>query len=198
MPRTPSTPGRRPTPADALILALATALAVPGWWWVWRWYPGPGKDLADAIALGLAGWPTREAGFLLMCCSVPVAAAWTVALIPLRLRRPRPPRRRLAGQPGLAATVGAGGSLAISGLWIAAVRAAGGEAIFEDNDVALWQVVAAPGLAGAAVLGSWIALILGRRWRAEASWIDRLGRLLGCYWIALAIAAPVVAGWVFY
>jgi hypothetical protein len=38
-----------------------------------------------------------------------------------------------------------------------------------------------------AVMAAWAALILGRRWRAEPTWIDRAGRCCGFYWIALAL-----------
>jgi hypothetical protein len=38
-----------------------------------------------------------------------------------------------------------------------------------------------------AVMAAWATLILGRRWRAESSWIDRAGRCCGFYWIALSV-----------
>jgi hypothetical protein len=38
---------------------------------------------------------------------------------------------------------------------------------------------------GFAVAGVWLALLLVGRWKAEPSWIDRLGRALGCLWIVL-------------
>jgi hypothetical protein len=38
-----------------------------------------------------------------------------------------------------------------------------------------------------AVGAAWTALIVGRRWRAEPTWIDRAGRCCGFYWIALAV-----------
>jgi hypothetical protein len=44
-----------------------------------------------------------------------------------------------------------------------------------------------PRVAGFVVAGSWIALFLAGRWRPERSWIDRLGRLIGWFWIAAAI-----------
>ena len=40
---------------------------------------------------------------------------------------------------------------------------------------------------GDAVAGAWLALVFGRRWRPEAGWIDRGGRLLGAYWILCVI-----------
>ncbi|HEV3122830.1 MAG TPA: hypothetical protein VGY53_13040 [Isosphaeraceae bacterium] len=35
-----------------------------------------------------------------------------------------------------------------------------------------------------AVMGSWLALALGRRWRAQPTWLDRAGRALAASWIA--------------
>ena len=36
-----------------------------------------------------------------------------------------------------------------------------------------------------AVITSWLALLLSGRWRAEPSWLDRAGRVFGCYWVGL-------------
>jgi len=37
----------------------------------------------------------------------------------------------------------------------------------------------------AAVVLGWLALLLTRRWSAEASWIDRAGRCLALAWIVM-------------
>jgi hypothetical protein len=34
-----------------------------------------------------------------------------------------------------------------------------------------------------AILGAWSALAICGRWSPEPSWIDRLGRILGVFWI---------------
>ena len=41
---------------------------------------------------------------------------------------------------------------------------------------------------GLAVLVSWMTLFVGGRWRSEATWLDRLGRAMGLYWIMAAFA----------
>jgi hypothetical protein len=41
---------------------------------------------------------------------------------------------------------------------------------------------------GLAILISWMTLFAGRRWRAEPSWIDRIGRAMGFYWVVAALA----------
>jgi hypothetical protein len=43
-----------------------------------------------------------------------------------------------------------------------------------------------------AVLGSWLALALSRRFRPERSWIDRAGRALGLYWVLLLLTLVVI------
>jgi hypothetical protein len=43
-----------------------------------------------------------------------------------------------------------------------------------------------------AVVGSWLALAISRRWRPERSWIDRAGRILGLYWAFLFVTQHVI------
>jgi hypothetical protein len=44
------------------------------------------------------------------------------------------------------------------------------------------------------VPGAWLFLLLSGRWRAKADWIDRLGQILGAYWI-LHLAHLVFNNW---
>ena len=47
--------------------------------------------------------------------------------------------------------------------------------------------------AGFAVACVWIVLWLSGVWRAEPSWIDRTGRVLGIYWVSnCIIAVPLI------
>jgi len=39
------------------------------------------------------------------------------------------------------------------------------------------------GYAAAGVAGAWLILMLAGWWRPEPSWIDRLGRVLGLFWV---------------
>jgi hypothetical protein len=43
-----------------------------------------------------------------------------------------------------------------------------------------------------AVFGTWSLLIFNRRWRPEQSWIDRVGRCLGIYWLAAGLVVPIL------
>ena len=96
----------------------------------------------------------------------------TPALIVARLRRPRPPLRRLAFQPGFVA-------LCLSAL-IGII----------DVDLTFFELVSFPPLIermlpGAAVLASWSILAAVGHWHPEASWVDRSGRLVGAFWLAM-------------
>lgn len=114
-----------------------------------------------------------------------LAAAGMVALIPIRLQRPRPGLRRLARQPGFAACCALAAVLALGflqGLVLVLFRdvqkAWGGTWPFQQ----LWEIgVAFRG--PFAVAGAWLVLLLSGRWRAEPSWVDRLGRFLGMVWL---------------
>jgi hypothetical protein len=107
---------------------------------------------------------------LLYCFIVPI----TPALLVARLRRPRPPVRRLACQPGFAA------SLALCLVVVIAMI---------DVDLTFFDVGSFPPLLmmvlpGAAVLASWSILVATGRWHLEPSWVDRAGCLVGAFWLA--------------
>lgn len=107
------------------------------------------------------------------------------AVIGLRLRRPRPRWRRLGSQPGFVACVAMLVTLIPGLLWIATIYHRPGfrrPLGFEQA----WGCVIE--WADSAVLGAWFALVVSRRWRPERSWIDRLGRILGLYWLLLIFA----------
>jgi hypothetical protein len=42
----------------------------------------------------------------------------------------------------------------------------------------------------AAVAAVWVLLLFDDRWRFERSWIDRVGRCLGLYWLLAGMAVP--------
>src|SRR5262249_4351146 len=128
-------------------------------------------------------------------------ATWTVALLILRLRAPRPSARRLARQPGAmalaSATLVAATCLVALGLAGVACSLMGGFewslAFFVDSawGVRIYSLILI-GLPGWGVAGAWLTLIVGGRWRPEPSWIDRAGRLAGVVWIALLLGPVLV------
>jgi hypothetical protein len=145
--------------------------------------------------------------------SRPFLTAWTLALPILGYRRPRPPRRLLARQPGIAAcgiaTLVLSVQLSAILLGWAVARSWTALSLWLPPSVwpfrvptpdtspllDLWRSIhvgflesswAAHGIAGA-----WLIMALGGWWRPERSAIDRLGRALGTGWIAVMVAGLV-------
>jgi hypothetical protein len=129
--------------------------------------------------------------------------SWTPALLFLRLRNPRPPLRRLARQPGFAASLAGTSIIAIGGFAIgllALVRvsrrgAIAGIARFGPRmptrvpDPSWWLgvVLHFGAIVGAAIIGAWLLLAFSGRRRPAKGWIDPLGRVLGVLWIVLFV-----------
>lgn len=112
--------------------------------------------------------------------TAPCFATWTLALIPIRLARPRPVLRRLARQPGMAAACAAVVALVFFSVHLPCVG-------YVEVLYARAFVDMGPSFLGLAVLVAWTTLLLGGRWRSESSWIDRLGRALTIYRIIAAL-----------
>jgi hypothetical protein len=112
--------------------------------------------------------------------TVPIAVPLTVATVVLRLRKPRPPRRRLTRQPGLVVCSVA----SVVAAPMASVLAVIISKLADTSDATIVIAGATALLVGVAVIASWMTLVLNRNFRPERSWIDRFGRLLGFYWIA--------------
>ena len=185
-------PGRRFTLVDAMILVASVAAGM-GWIhgnldphsFTALWYFYRGRSFASAVKQAmLFVWP--------------MLLAPTLATLVLRVRPPRPPGRRLARQPGLVA--GCAATLAVAVVFLPAVVAlAAGVPAYNDHTgypLGYWGYVtmgvAIPEAVGMAVSAAWMTLALGGSWRAERSWVDRLGRALGLCWIALfAICAAL-------
>ena len=183
-----ATPPRRFQLLDAMILVAATAAGCAGMQWI------------DRLTAGEISWPTlyREwmsyengrtsfalvnspagLGLYLEVLIQPLFIAWTLALIPVRMFSPRPRLRHLACQPGMMAACASGLTTVFLGALIVAA--------IQKSGMTEMIMVLAPVLVGLSISASWMTLLLGRRWRAEASWIDRLGRALGVLWILISI-----------
>lgn len=203
-PRT-ATPKRRFRMVDAMILVAATAAGCALTSWLDRASDGEvswqalGECIRELPAVVSAretasAWQmVFEITFTGAYLVLPLVALWTLAILPLRLLGPRPRWRRLARQPGLMAACATAVVLVCYGLLIGTVS------LIARREGASWPEAAtelalvgfaphAPLAVGLAVLASWMTLIVGRRWRAEPSWVDRLGRILGVFWICAGFA----------
>ena len=157
-------------------------------WWAFRDLV-TAKQLAslstgETIQLAITGT------FLAILLALPFAAMWTLALIPIRLLGAQAPIPTADSSAGDRAALAAALALILAGIpfglvfWLDA----------NDNEIIL--LLAVPTYPGLAVLVSWMTLLVGRRWRAEPSWVDRLGRAAGVFWIAagLFITGVLLAG----
>lgn len=166
------------TLADSAILAVALACFAA---MVWHEHRAAPVEFTVRESLWFSGflWALR------LCAVVhywvPRVLAWlTFAWLAIRLRPPRPPLRVVARQPGWAAC-------ASSAPLIVLALVAGGVQSTTTRSMVVWL----PGLwydpftlaVGAAVIGAWLQSLWAGRWRAEAHWIDRLGRAVGAGWI---------------
>jgi len=136
------------------------------------WYVGHPRDLIRIVH--------DQIGLLLFFLSS--------ACLLIRLRPPRPARRRLWCQPGFAAC-----AAAVLGVVIQAMAAVisihtrlAGWGLFDMQ--VFWRHWPC---SGPAVTGAWLALIVAGCWRAERSGIDRLGRVLGACWLVEMLIAEM-------
>jgi hypothetical protein len=124
-------------------------------------------------------------GSLIARRAQPVLAILTLGTLVMRFFKPRPDLRRLVRQPGFTATLGAALAIVIGGAFSYATTKAkpsSGAEVLVYVSVMLLPRGCEPGIA---VATSWLLLVLGRRWHLERSWIDRLGMVLGVYWLLM-------------
>ncbi|MGO9466671.1 MAG: hypothetical protein ACLQIB_51640 [Isosphaeraceae bacterium] len=199
--------------SDAIVLVAATAIGLA----VFKPYH---EALGPLRWTGPIGPATRFIGLIqgswgCLVRAFPFAMAWTLAILVLRLRRPRARWRRLIRQPGLVAGLAA----VLVCAWRLAGFATMYARVFGDPGLAVFNVrftggiggfvAGMPGwlvfdldhfvntmaMIGVAVAASWVFLLVSRQWRPERSWIDRAGRALGWFWIAIL---PLTCWWDFH
>lgn len=172
----PSRPDRKFTLLDLLILIAATAAGLGA---MRALSPDHDNFTAPYSPISPPTWMNWGSVVALNWAFYlsPLLAAWTLGILALRLRRPRPSLRRLAFQPGwvacCVATVGiaAGTVMTLIGVY-------GRYGIGYYFDLVPYPV-------GVAVAAAWTQLAVSGRWRSEGSWIDRAGRVMGIAWLAI-------------
>lgn len=170
--------GRKLSVLDAMILVAATA----GWLTALR---------IMRIEINLRTYLHPDEYGLLRYVQRPIGLALlflSVALFLIRLRPPRPSRRRLWRQPGFAAAAAVLLGVAIKALSVIVLnQAVPGRSIRTLDEI----LRGSSAYCGPAVAGAWFALIVTRRWRAEPGGIDRLGRVLGACWLVEFLVAEM-------
>jgi hypothetical protein len=189
------------TIGDAMVLIAATALAVA------RNYAGA------VLQFELRPLPPIPRKYLAvyrhLVAVLPFPLAWSLAVFVLGLCHPRPSSRRLARRPGFVACGAVSvviiirivGFLTLLGRMVLKGSTTLGLEIWEALTVPFhvlakgWITVlanyAGPYFsttafgASAATAVAWLLLIASGRWRSEPHWLDRLGRVLGWFWIGI-------------
>jgi len=198
------------------LLAIAVAAVGLVWaraYWARSiaWASGWSWDYDPSRFLGLSPiyQSVRSAVLLMIYVGTTVAAPSGMALVAIRrARRPASPFWR-ARRPGtmacLAASAVLGLLLGVRSIWpvpwnLNVKVGPPGECRFSftapfcdprDANIAadpfLLAALEMPRVAGLVVGGAWLALAMAGRWRPERSWVDRLGRAIGVFWIASAV-----------
>lgn len=178
--------------ADGMILVAAIAV---------------GAGVSRAIS-----WPAMLTwrdpfGLAMAACSVMVPQLWIFAALGLALQWRAPVQ---AGRPGFVACVVAILGLMLTSLQAAAIRLLGRSGIqidvlifrnttlgperrflgdgFGRTMIGLWQTVVLEQVdrTGYLILGAWLALLFSRGWHRSEDWRERLGRIVGGCWLAIA------------
>jgi hypothetical protein len=124
---------------------------------------------------------------------------WSIGLFVLSLRRPRPRLRRLARQPGFVAcgAVTLVAAIRLLGFFTLLARTIGNPRTFLTLSLGVLNAFSVTGSYNSAyfaasafglsvaVAAAWLLLSVSGRWRSEPAWLDRAGRCLGAYWIAI-------------
>jgi hypothetical protein len=115
----------------------------------------------------------------------------TWSLVALRVIGPRPPRRRRFDPPGLAACLAVSAASLLNAVGAGDIALTRRTVTYDVFTLAALRIVEPLPLA-AAVAGIWSVLIFNRRWRPEPTWMDRVGRCLGMYWLAAGLVVPLL------
>jgi hypothetical protein len=171
---------RRITISDIMALVAVTAVSI----------------VAARYMLSLMNLPPGWWGVSALMGSSAAVLTATLALIPLRLRTPRPQGERLWRQPGWLACAAVALALAISLaqqlLEVAFILIRLGPSRLDWTSLFRSLMLGLPSKAVFSVAAAWATLGVVGGWESEKGWIDRLGRLLGLYWIIYPILAWIV------
>ena len=193
---------REPSPrpfrlSDALVLIAAAALGFAVIKFVDTLNDGLFRrgEFSEHFPDNWIDWVMDWNRFLTACCLVValMVTPLSLALLGLRLLKPRSRLRRIWRQPGAVACLTCLLPLVLLGLTL------GGQAIVGRSVGIAWRDIDFTATyqagAGFGTLAVWIVLWLGRIGRPEKSWIDRSGRVLGVVMIALFLTASFVPKW---
>jgi hypothetical protein len=161
---------------------------------LWVVPEGWDSGVRNAISIPIQYRSTRLAAhwssLVLVRCAQPVAAAWTLGVLAASLWR-RPSARRLAHRPGAMACVAVVLAMIVAGpanLLARHPNLTPAAPFMARLPVYLGYALRFErGECGLAVAAAWTAMALAGRWRPRPDAIDRLGRAMGVFWIAMIL-----------
>jgi hypothetical protein len=162
--------------ADFMILIAATAVALV-------WLRQPLEYRLTFISDGRIIENLRPSTLV----GAAFAATWGLAVIAMRLRRPKPRGSGWSYRPGFVACAAAtmGGLIKLAALLIWGA--------FENYRFESWYVPSILGQliepAAMGVVGGWMTLWLAGLWKRERSLVDDLGIFIGILWLGLEVLA---------
>ncbi len=171
-----STRGRRLNLGDGLFIVAATAFGIS----VVR------EPIQGFFSAGMTRFNFDATFPEYMIVIVPSWFVWTVAVLTIRLRQPRPDLRRLCRQPGFTAVLSASiCAFFLLGfqLFLSLRRGPSSWPFLPSSYFLVWPIHVAP-----AVIGVWVIMVFSRRCKPEKSLIDSLGIVLGLGWVLLDLA----------
>jgi len=159
-----------------------------------------GMILIAAMALSLIKVGSPRSAFVPYLEFALAKLSWaglvfSVALILIRIRSPRPCRDDLWRQPGWIACIAIMISLTTMLLQFALEDATTAKRAYVgytgwganiDESIEIFRCFALVALGV-----SWTILGASGRWKAEPSWVDRAGRLIGVFWIVLSVLGAI-------
>lgn len=171
-------PRRRVTLADLLLLIAAVGVA-------------SALDRAILVGQGLRGSPASMLS-VTVTGACWVALALSIALIPIRLRRPRPEWALLRDRPGFVASIAA-----LSGLVLETINDLPAMSRYPHGVESWLYSTPFPTNIAPLVAVSWLVLALGGRWSTGPGpdWVDRAGLALGVLWLVAFGAGTVAFFW---
>jgi hypothetical protein len=196
---------------DALVLVAAIALGLAGTRGCFQFGLNPELTRPEKGWSFRTGLGALSRGALL--CQ-PLLVALVLAVLLLRIRRPRPQGRRLVLLPGTAVGISTVLGMAIGTLELIARSLVfwilKGENLWRWNPdipgapwangpLFIWFLISQWVFSNEdrvpfALLTAWILLALSGRWRSDSSWVDRAGIILGLLWLLTGLASWYLLG----
>jgi hypothetical protein len=180
-----STPQRRFLISDLLVLVAASALGL---------FLAREFDLLRPQGVTIPHEMSSEAWARLVTLASSLAWALSLGVLALRIRPPRPGWRRVGRQPGFAACLAVAVTAVFQCFFGAPhlLATAGNSVRWELQAFLFLMRIVLPYDTTIAIVSVWLVLAVGGVWRAEPSWVDRAGRVLGGYFIAAAVVLQVL------